>query len=117
MGPATSTGTVGAFHGPAPTGRVGPAAASQYYSWCYSSSITTVKLSVSLSDADVAVLDEYARASGLRSRSAALQRAIQLLRQDGLEHDYAEAWAEWDASGQAEAWEGTVADGLPDAAR
>ena len=74
-------------------------------------------MSVSLSTADVAFLDEYVRASGLQSRSAALHRAVQLLRQDGLEQDYAEAGAEWDASGQAEAWEVTVADGIPEAAR
>ena len=80
-------------------------------------SVLTVEVSVSLSAADVAVLDEYARASGLRSRSAALHRAIELLRQDGLEQDYAEAAAEWDASGQAEAWEVTVAAGLSGPAR
>jgi transposase len=43
-----------------------------------------VKLSVTLPDDDVALLDEYARASGLRPRSAALQYAIPLLRQSGL---------------------------------
>lgn len=79
-------------------------------------SVLTVEVSVTLSEADVAVLDEFARACGLRSRSAALHRAIQALRQDGLEQDYAEAGAEWDASGQAEAWEVTVADGLSEAA-
>jgi Arc/MetJ-type ribon-helix-helix transcriptional regulator len=76
-----------------------------------------VKLSVSLSDDDVALLDEYARASGLRSRSAALQHAIRLLRQSGLDSDYAAAWEEWESSGERAAWDGTVADGLSDAAR
>lgn len=76
-----------------------------------------MKLSVSLRDEDVAVLDEYVRSSGLRSRSAALQQAIRLLRHPDLEGDYAAAWREWEASGDQAAWEGTAADGLSDAAR
>jgi Arc/MetJ-type ribon-helix-helix transcriptional regulator len=75
-----------------------------------------MKLSVSLPEEDVATLDEYARAAGLKSRSAAVQRAIRLLRQRDLEQDYAAAWAEWESSG-AQDWEVTTADGLADAAR
>jgi Arc/MetJ-type ribon-helix-helix transcriptional regulator len=55
--------------------------------------------------------------SGLSSRSAAIQQAIRLLGDPDLEHEYAEAWDEWDASGDAAAWESTAADGLVDAAR
>lgn len=76
-----------------------------------------MKLSISLSDEDVAALDAYARASGLRSRSAAIRRAIQLLRHPELEQDYAAAWTEWESSGERAAWETTTADGLGDAAR
>lgn len=76
-----------------------------------------MKLSVSLPDEDVAALDDYARAQGLKSRSAALQRAIRMLRHPTLEQDYAAAWEEWAASGEEEAWEATAADGLSDAAR
>lgn len=76
-----------------------------------------MKLSVSLPDEDVAALDDYARAQGLKSRSAALQRAIRMLRQPALEQDYALAWEEWEASGEEAAWEATVADGPADAAR
>jgi Ribbon-helix-helix protein, copG family len=71
-----------------------------------------MKLSVSLSEDDVALLDEYARTSGLRSRSAALQHAIRLLRHADLEQDYAAAWEAW---GDAAAWASAVGDGLPDA--
>ena len=53
-----------------------------------------MKLSVSLPDEDVAVLDEYVRAAGLTSRSAALRHAIRLLRYPDLEKDYAAAWDE-----------------------
>lgn len=71
-----------------------------------------MKLSVSLSDDDAAALDEYVRSTGLPSRSAAVQRAIRLLRQGDLEQDYADAWEGWEASGERAAWEGTAADGL-----
>lgn len=76
-----------------------------------------MKLSVSVSDEDVAVLDEYAKASGLPSRSAAVQHAIRLLRQTHLDDDYEAAWREWESSGEPAAWEGTAADGLTDATR
>lgn len=76
-----------------------------------------MKLSVSLRDEDVAVLDEYVLRSGLKSRSAALQNAIRLLRHPDLEGDYATAWVEWETSGDQAAWEGTAGDGLGDAAR
>jgi Arc/MetJ-type ribon-helix-helix transcriptional regulator len=76
-----------------------------------------MKLSVSLPDEDVAALDNYAREHGLKSRSAALQRAIRMLRHPDLEQDYATAWEEWEASGEEAAWVATAADGLADAAR
>ncbi len=71
-----------------------------------------MKLSVSLSEEDVALLDEHARRSGLRSRSAALQQAIRQLRHADLEEDYAAAWEDWDVSGERAAWEGVAGDGL-----
>jgi Arc/MetJ-type ribon-helix-helix transcriptional regulator len=74
-----------------------------------------MKLSVSLSEEDVAVLDAYARTAGLPSRSAALQRAVRLLRHAGLEDDYAAAWEEWESSGARAAWEDTTDHGLADA--
>ena len=77
----------------------------------------SMKLSISLSDADVALLDDYARTAGLPSRSAALQHAVRLLRHAGLDDDYAAAWEEWDASGDRDAWESTVEDALNDAPR
>ena len=76
-----------------------------------------MKLSVSLSEEDVAVLDDYAHTSRLASRSAALQHSIRLLRHVDLEQDYASAWQEWESSGEQAFWEGTAADGLADAAR
>jgi Arc/MetJ-type ribon-helix-helix transcriptional regulator len=76
-----------------------------------------VKLSVSLPDDDVALLDEFARAKGLTSRSAALHHAVKLLRLVELERDYEAAWSEWEDSSDQAAWASTVGDGLGDAAR
>jgi Arc/MetJ-type ribon-helix-helix transcriptional regulator len=75
-----------------------------------------VKLSVSLSDADLAFLDEYARAHGIRSRSGVLHEALALLRERRLGADYAAAWDEWAADSDNVVWDQTSADGL-DAAR
>ncbi|OBH20197.1 ribbon-helix-helix protein, CopG family [Mycolicibacter terrae] len=76
-----------------------------------------MKLSVSLSDADVAALDAYVANTGLPSRSAGLQRAIRMLRYPTLDDDYRRAWAEWSEGGEEEAWDRAVADGIGDAAR
>jgi len=71
-----------------------------------------MKLSVSLTEADVALLDDHARKSGLGSRSAALRQAIRLLPRTDLEDAYAQAWEAWDAAGERAAWEGVTGDGL-----
>jgi hypothetical protein len=73
-----------------------------------------VKVSVSLSAEDLATVDWYARQEGVPSRSAVIHRAIALLRQRSLEDDYASAWDEWTGTGEATAWEGSLADGLVD---
>ena len=71
-----------------------------------------MKISVSLPDEDIDFLDEYARSLGVRSRSAVIQRAVRLLRAAELGPAYAEAWEEWQASGDAELWDSAVADGI-----
>jgi Arc/MetJ-type ribon-helix-helix transcriptional regulator len=71
-----------------------------------------VKISVSLPDEDVQFLDGYARSLGVRSRSAAIQRAVRLLRATELGPAYAEAWEEWQGSGDAKIWDRAVADGI-----
>lgn len=76
-----------------------------------------MKLSVSLSNEDVATLDDFARTAGLASRSAAVHHAVRLLRFPELEDDYAAAWEEWEATGERAAWDVTAADGLADASR
>lgn len=76
-----------------------------------------MKLSVSLPDEDVAILDEFVRIAGLPSRSAALQHAVRMLRLRDLEEDYQAAWEEWESSRDYAAWEAAAGDGLTDAAR
>lgn len=71
-----------------------------------------MKVSVSLSADDLATVDEYAREAGLSSRSAVIQRAIDLLRHRSLGQDYAEAWEQWQSSGEAELWDAAAGDGL-----
>jgi metal-responsive CopG/Arc/MetJ family transcriptional regulator len=58
-----------------------------------------VKISLSIPSVDLEFLDSYAHEHGIVSRSAAVQRAIALLRTSEL--------------GEAEVWEPTAADALP----
>lgn len=76
-----------------------------------------MKLSISLPDEDVAALDRYAAAAGVPTRSEAIQRAIHLLSDPQLDDAYEAAWQEWEATGEAAAWEVTTGDGLTDAQR
>ena len=70
-----------------------------------------MKVSVSLPGEDVQFLDDYAKEQGLGSRSAALHRAVRLLRTADLGGTYEAAWAEWRAAGEADVWESTTGDG------
>lgn len=71
-----------------------------------------MKVSVSLPDEDVEYLDSYVRDRGLGSRSAAVHKAVRLLRASELGSAYEEAWADWEASEDAELWDGVTADGV-----
>jgi Arc/MetJ-type ribon-helix-helix transcriptional regulator len=70
-----------------------------------------MKISMSLPEEDVTFLDAYASEKGLPSRSAALHKAVRLLRATGLSAAYEGAWAEWSTEDQ-ELWEPTATDGL-----
>jgi Arc/MetJ-type ribon-helix-helix transcriptional regulator len=71
-----------------------------------------MKVSVSLPGEDIAFLDVYAQEQGLGSRSAALHKAVRLLRAAELGAAYESAWGDWTAAGEAEAWDATAGDGL-----
>ena len=71
-----------------------------------------MKISVSLPDEEVEYLDTYAQTQGLESRSAALRKAVRLLRASELGAAYEDAWTHWSGSEDAELWEAATADGL-----
>ena len=71
-----------------------------------------MKLSISLPERDVELLDEYVHTRRVKSRSAAVKRAVDLLRAVDLADDYAEAWAQWEAAADNTAWERATHDGL-----
>ena len=71
-----------------------------------------MKVSVSIPESDVEFLDDYAESHGMASRSAALQRAIRLLRANELSRHYAAAFTEWADVPDNSAWDATAADGL-----
>lgn len=71
-----------------------------------------MKVSISLPQADLAFLDQYAEENGLESRSAAVHTAVRALRDTQLEAEYADAFAEWKGSEDERLLEATVSDGL-----
>lgn len=71
-----------------------------------------MKVSISLPDDDLEFLDEFVRTSGLDSRSAAVHKAVRLLRTAELGAEYAAAWEEFETGGDAALWEMTVGDGI-----
>ncbi len=71
-----------------------------------------MKLSVSLPDDDVEFLDEYTADHGMPSRSAAVHKAVRLLRASGLGAAYEDAWADWAAGDDSALWEPAATDGV-----
>ncbi|MBX3088044.1 MAG: antitoxin [Cryobacterium sp.] len=71
-----------------------------------------MKISVSLPVEAVEFLDEQTRSGVYPTRSAALSSAVAVLRQWTMRDSYAEAWDEWEASGENEVWRAVLADGL-----
>ena len=66
---------------------------------------------MSLPDEDLTFLDAYVVEKGLPSRSAALHKAIRLLRASGLGSAYEAAWSEWRVENES-MWDATSSDGL-----
>jgi Arc/MetJ-type ribon-helix-helix transcriptional regulator len=71
-----------------------------------------MKISVSLPDEDVQFLDNYVESQGFDSRSAVVHAAVRMLRSSKLGDAYADAWREWEDSGESEVWDSAVGDGL-----
>lgn len=71
----------------------------------------TERITVSLPDEDLPVLDAYVQAKGLSGgRSAGVHAAIRMLTTAGLEQDYAGAFTA--NPDEAELWDATAGDGL-----
>jgi Arc/MetJ-type ribon-helix-helix transcriptional regulator len=71
-----------------------------------------MKVSVSLPQDDIAFLDEETRAGRYPSRSAAVKAAVTVLRQAAITDSYAEAWEEWEQSGDDLLWDSVAGDGF-----
>lgn len=69
------------------------------------------ELSVSLSEEDVTYLDTLA-ADFAGNRSEAIHRPSRLKRELDAEGAYAQAFDEWEASGEQQLWDQTAGDGL-----
>ncbi|MCI0156254.1 antitoxin [Leifsonia shinshuensis] len=70
-----------------------------------------MKLSVSLSDDDLVYLDKIA-ADMRGNRSAAIHRLLRVQRELDAEDAYAQAFDEWENSGEEALWDSTASDGL-----
>ena len=69
-----------------------------------------MKISISVPEEDVKFLDSYATSHRVASRSAAVQRAIRLLRASELTDSYAAAFSEWADDSTGDAWDAATAD-------
>ncbi len=69
-----------------------------------------MKVSVSIPDEDVEFLDNYTKNHRIASRSAALHRAIRLLRASELTDAYAAAFTEWADDPTNDVWDNVVSD-------
>ena len=69
-------------------------------------------MSVSLPGEDVEYLDRYAENQGIESRSAALRKAVRLLRASELGAAYEDAWTEWADGDDGELWDEVTGDGV-----
>jgi Arc/MetJ-type ribon-helix-helix transcriptional regulator len=73
--------------------------------------MSNAKVSLSLSEGDIAFLDLETLSGRYASRSAAVQDAVRLLRESRLADAYAEAFAD----GYDDEWDAADADGLASA--
>lgn len=74
--------------------------------------ISSMKIGVSIAEEDLQFLDAYTSKHQLRSRSAAIGRAVRMLKSEELREAYGEAWAEWEQSDDADIWDSAADDGL-----
>ena len=73
-----------------------------------------MKVTIELSRDDVAFLDDYASRRGLKDRSEAATKAVELLRFSELGPAYEHAWDDWYKSGESAVWEAVEQDEAAD---
>ncbi|WP_062303018.1 ribbon-helix-helix domain-containing protein [Demequina subtropica] len=75
-----------------------------------------VKLSISLPDEDVRVIDALIASGAAPNRSAAVHSAIEHLveaeRERALADQLVEAMSEWSSSGERDVWDAVAGDGV-----
>ncbi|MFF5209795.1 hypothetical protein [Streptosporangium sp. NPDC000396] len=74
-------------------------------------------VSVTLSSQDAFFVEDYVNQKRARSRSAAIRKAIRLLRESSLEEDHAAAFGERSMSEGARPWDLTTRDGADEPSR
>ena len=74
--------------------------------------MATTKLSISVDPSLAQFIDSYQADNKVPTKSEVVERALKLLQKVELQREYAEAYAEWEESGEAAVWEATVGDGL-----
>lgn len=74
-----------------------------------------VKISVSIPEDELALLDELIAREELPNRSAGVRRAIEEFRRARLAAEYKECFSQPSFEDEAKLWEDTLADGLDNA--
>lgn len=72
-------------------------------------------MTIELSREDVAFLDDYFQRRGLKDRSDAATKAVELLRFSELGPAYEHAWDDWHKSGESAVWEAVEQEDIAEA--
>jgi UPF0288 family protein (methanogenesis marker protein 3) len=74
--------------------------------------MNVAKLSVSLDPTRINFIEQYQTNHAVRTKSEVVDRALELLQQEELKHQYAAAYQEWEDAGEEIHWASSLADGL-----
>lgn len=78
----------------------------------YYNIVMKIQISARIDESLADFLESYQQRYDVKNRSEALEQAIEALRERALTEEYAQAMEEWESSGDAALWEGTVGDGI-----
>jgi Arc/MetJ-type ribon-helix-helix transcriptional regulator len=71
-----------------------------------------MKISISLQDEVVEYVDSCVKLQRAANRSAAIQKAIRLMKMMEMAPQYQAEWQEWEKSEDAGLWDNALSDGL-----